>query len=112
VQYRNQKFKPTDGTSWVRLTVINADARQASFGDETNFYRHPGTVIVSIFAPIAKGDKEALQLADTVANIFRNWSHSATGIRFQVPPSIKTIGEDKPWFHVNVICPYIRDTLF
>lgn len=112
VQYAGQNFTPDEGEAWVRLVVLDATAYQASFGDTTNYYRHPGVVIVSIFIPTSKGDKEALQLADQVASIFRNWSDSTTRMRFQAPPSIKTIGEAKPWYQINVICPFIRDTLF
>lgn len=112
VAWPNQKFKPPEAIAWVRFNVRNADARQASFGDETNFYRHPGVVTVQVFAPIVKGDKEALQLADQVSTIFRNWSDSGTGIRFLQPPTVKTIGTDVNWHQVNVVMPYYRDTLF
>jgi len=112
VQYGNQDFTPPSGESWIRLNVINTTAEQASFGDTTNYYRHPGSVVINVFTPVLVGDKEALQLADQSANIFRNWSHNATKIRFLKPPSIKVIGEEKPWYQINVVCPFIRDTLF
>jgi len=112
IAWPNVDFKPTDESPWVRFSIVSTDVRQASFGAATNFYRHPGVIIVQVFTPILQGDKEALQLADQVASIFRNWSDAANRIRFLSPPSVKAIGEDKPWYQVNVSCPYIRDTLF
>lgn len=112
VAWPNVEFKPPEEDAWVRFTIVNADARQASFGDATNFHRHPGMVMVQVFTPVNRGDKEALQLADQVANIFRNWYSSGSRIRFQITPTVKPVGVDRNWFQVNVSCPYIRDSLF
>lgn len=112
IAWANADFKPTDDAAYVRFSIINSDANQQCFGDATNVYRFPGLVIVQIFAPISKGDKEALQLADQAANVFRNWSDVSTGIRFLVPPTVKTIGTERNWHQVNVLTPFTRDTLF
>lgn len=112
IAWMNANFKPTDDAAYVRFIIINADAKQVCFGDAINLYRFPGMVMVQIFTPISKGDKEALQLADQAANIFRNWSDVSTGIRFLVPPTAKTIGTERNWHQVNVLTPYTRDTLF
>ncbi len=110
IAYQNVEFTPPVGdTGWVRLTVEDADAFQASMGGTTNFYRHPGLIIVSVFVPLNRGDKQALEYADSISAIFRSWQ--TTGIRFYAP-TVKRIGADDKWYHVNVVVPFERDTLF
>lgn len=113
VKWPNVKFTPPDGSPWVRLNVADADARQASFGDPgNNVHRHIGLVTVMIFTPLGQGDEEALELADQAAAIFRGWEDGTVGVRFRNPPYVRQIGEEKSWYHVNLLCPFERDTLF
>lgn len=110
VAYMNAEFKPPVGdTAWVRLTIEDADAFQASMGATANIYRHPGLIIVSVFAPLNRGDKLALQYADSIAAIFRGWR--TTGLRTYAP-TLKRIGADDKWYHVNVTVPFERDSAF
>lgn len=110
IAYPNVEFTPPAGdTGWVRLTIEDADAFQVSMGAPTNFYRHPGLIIVSVFVPLNRGDKQALEYADSIAAIFRSWQ--TTGIR-ACAPTVKRIGPDDKWYHVNVVVPFERDTLF
>lgn len=112
VAWPNVDFTPPDNTAWVRLNVADADTRQASFGDPgNNVHRHTGLVTVMIFTPLGQGDKEALELADQAAAIFRGWQDSSSGVLFRSPPFVRQIGSEKKWFHLNLLCPFQRDSL-
>lgn len=114
VAYPNAELanKPADDV-WLRFSVQDGGAAQISMGDPgNNFHRHTGIVTVMIFTPLNQGDAEALQVADEVAAIFRGWQDPTTRVFFRTPPFVRRIGEDGKWYHVNVLCPFERDTLF
>lgn len=90
-------------SEWVRLTILNGEAFQASLGDNPAF-RHIGVVIVSIFIPKDVGSGRALQLADLVDSIFR--LATISGIVFRVPQIKKIGGGD--WYQVNVSTEFFR----
>lgn len=47
VAWPNVDFEPPeDGSPWVRLTILGADAVQAEFGLDDRRFRHTGIVIV------------------------------------------------------------------
>lgn len=113
VAYPNAEFTQPVDSPWLRFVVQDTEARQASMGDPgNNFYRHPGLVTVMIFTPLNQGDAEALQIADEVAAIFRNWQDPTTRVFFRRPPYVRRVGAESKWYHVNVLCPFERDTLF
>jgi hypothetical protein len=75
-----------------------------------NVYRHNGVVTVMIFSPVNTGEKEALALADHATAVYRGWTGS--GLRFRRPPFVRQIGPDRKWYHLNVLCPFERDSFF
>ena len=109
IAWENAEFNPPDNASWVRFTTQHSTAFQASMGDPgNNFIRHPGVVTVMIFSPLNRGDKAALELADNAAAVFRGYQ--SAGVYFRSPPSIRRVGVDGKWYHINVVCPFERDT--
>lgn len=113
IAYPNVEFTQPANTPWCRLHIQDTEANQVSMGNPgNNFYRHPGLVTVMIFTPLNQGDKEALAIADEVAAIFRNWQDPTTRVFFRRPPYVRRIGAESKWYHVNVLCPFERDTLF
>lgn len=112
IAWPNAEFSPPDDADWVRFVLDDAAARQASFGDDTNFYRHTGLVTVMIFTTLNKGDKAALELADQVLGIFRHYVDATNKILFREAPFIRRVGATDRWYHVNALCPFQRDELF
>lgn len=88
---------------WVRISILNGDAFQASLGDNP-VIRHIGIVVVSIFTKKDEGSGRALQLADLVDSIFR--LATISGIVFRVPQIKKIGGVD--WYQVNVSTEFFR----
>lgn len=111
IKWANVPFDPPNDDAWVELSVGDAGAIQASMGDPgNNTYRHTGAVTVMIFTPSGQGDKEALELADQAAAVFRAWQSG--GILFRPAPFIRRIGTKDNWFQVNVVCPFQRDDVY
>ena len=113
VAYPNAQFTPPvdDDTTWVRLAILDGQSRQASMGAASNMHRHPGIVVVSIFAPLNRGDKSALETVDEVSAIFRNWRDASTRLRF-FSPEVEHIGTEDKWYQINVSFMFERDTAF
>lgn len=108
VSYPNVAFTPPTGAPWVRVSIADATAKQASLGATQNFHRHNGIVTIEVFAPVATGDSQALTLADDAADIFRGWQ--SVGVQFRTP-SIRTIGSDGTWYQVTVLTEFWRNSL-
>ena len=91
-------------SEWVRLTILNGDARQVTMGDDPGF-RYPGVVIVQIRTKKDLGSGRAMELADHVHNMFLN--RILGKIRFKVP-RIDRGPIDEEWFVINVSVDFYR----
>jgi len=113
VAWPNAEFTPPtdDTTVWVRFTILDGASRQASAGAAANMHRHPGLVVVNIFAPLNRGDKAALETVDEVSAIFRNWQDASNRIRF-FSPEVERVGPEEKWYQINVSFMFERDTAF
>lgn len=110
VGYDNVEYEPAPNVlQWVRLNVLDEAAFQTGMNGTDNLYRHPGTIIIQVFVREGKGVREAKQLADTVAAIFRGANEN--GILYRAP-SIERIGPNNGWFQVNVNIPFHWDAQF
>ena len=101
----NVSFSPQGLDEWVRFSDLNADAKQASLGNNPLF-RYRGMVVIQIFTKVNSGAARALELSDYVTGIFR--SKKIGDVQFQVP-AVTRIGPRDGWYQVNVDCPYYRD---
>lgn len=89
---------------WVRLTIQNGDAFQASMGDNPAF-RHIGVVFVQIYTKTDTGSGRALELADFVDALFRNLT--LNNLRFKVP-QVRRMPQNAEWFQINVSTEFYR----
>lgn len=102
VMFENKQY---DGDSeWIRLSIQNGDAFQATMGDDPAF-RHPGVVFVQIFTKTDTGSGRALELADFVDALFRNLV-LPEGIYFKMPQVRKV--QNSEWCQVNVSTEFYR----
>jgi hypothetical protein len=105
---------PSNGASWVRLSITESDTNQIEIGAPCPQHREAGLIIVQVFTETNKGDGPAITLADQVATIFRRQQVTYTdGRAIFRSPQVRVIGPsaEAEWFQVNVSIPYIRDTL-
>lgn len=109
-QMPNVKFDDPDTDPWVRLVIAQAAAEWAGFGDPgNNVERNYGQVTVQIFVPSGTGEGLALEYADVVKGMFRDWRDASSGLRFLVPPYARQIGNDTKWYQINVVAPFQFD---
>jgi Bacteriophage related domain of unknown function len=96
---------PENETEWVRLTIHNDDALQASMGDDPSF-RFWGMFFVQIFTAKDIGAGRAMELADLVDGLYRN--AVVSNIHFKVPQVRKVPLVDSEWYQVNVSTEFYR----
>lgn len=108
-EYDNKPFGGSKDSIWTRCSILFGQGSQESLGDpSSNRYRYVGVLMVSIFVPIEKGDKEALALAQVVRDSFLSVTFG--GVTFRTP-SIIPVGKTGTWHQVNVNSPFYFDEL-
>lgn len=108
IAWPNVNFTPPNPqSSWIRLSISDGDSNQMELGSNPATIRYAGIIYVQIFTRLDIGDAVALQLADTVKQIFNNWCGVSVRCR---AAKIKVIGNDgNGWYQVNVVVPFYRD---
>lgn len=98
---------------FITVTYQAGDAFQADTYGAGGTFRHPGLLILSVFALRGLGAGAANALADTLAAIFRGKSDtSGTTKVVYLAPMIRAVGADGAWYQVDVEVPFDRDTQF
>lgn len=93
--------------AWVRLVVLPGASGQVEFG-MTRRWRRAGVISVQIFVPAATGTGLAMELGDTVREIFEGLTVS--GVIFRAT-SLNRVGIDGAWLQYNAQTPYQADEL-
>jgi len=96
-----------ENAAWVRLTVLPGDSQQVEFG-MTRRWRRVGQVVVQIFVPAASGTGLALELGDTVRDIFEGLTVS--GVIFRAT-ALNRVGLDGAWLQYNASTSFQADEL-
>lgn len=111
--YDNAYFDPPDDSIWARVAVLFSETTQETVGTSQHRYRNPGRLVFSVFAPIHRGEGEALALCDSIAAKFR--SVTVSGVVFRTP-SVERLGTDSgrgnekaPTWQINVSIPFYYD---
>ena len=114
IAWDNTSFTPPNPPDpWIRPSIIETGGEQATFGTGATAmqYRFDGMVTIEVFTPATEGDGENQTLCDHAATMFRGVS--ASGLRFLAPPFVVRVGiVDDVWFKQDVMCPFIRDTIY
>lgn len=98
---------PPQDSTWVRLTVLPGASQQVEMGNLRR-WRRVGVIIVQIFVPAASGTGLALELGDTVRDIFEGLTVS--GVIFRAT-SLNRVGLDGAWLQYNATTPFQADEL-
>jgi hypothetical protein len=107
-EFPNESFnRPTSG-QWGRFTIVINNETQMDIGSTLKTFRVTGFLVVQLFVSPNQGTIDILNQADTLADVFRNWSGQTVSCR---ESTVKTIGNDgNGWHQVNVIVPFKCDT--
>ena len=104
IRYANQEAGDV-GDEWVRIVVRPGDAKQVSMGDDPGF-RIFGTVFVQIFVRKDTGEARALELADTVDQLFRR--KILDKMQFRMPQVDAIPSPNSEFYQVNVSTDFFR----
>ena len=110
IQFDNvpsHRGNPTD--PWVRLTIMNGDARVAALGN--SLHRHGGLIDIDVFVKENSGTAGARVYADSAAAIFKQVTLSAgsSGTIKTGVPRIVRVGARDGWYQLKVSVGYRRD---
>lgn len=94
--------------TWVRLNIRSGDAHQVSAGKTGNrVFRHPGVVIVEIYAVVGTGDSLTHAIADDIADALRGVTVSGVRLYATSPP--QSVGPDGAWWQSNIVTRFEYD---
>ena len=105
IAWPNRKYTPTQGTAWVRFTILGADAYQRALQGAR---RSLGVVIVEIYVPEGNGCGTARSYADSICNIFRRIQ--VDGILFREPRAREATSQEAGWYKWMVEIEYQADS--
>lgn len=106
VLHANDGQAPPNGTTWIRASQIDGEGTQAEVG--VNGQRQTtGILSFSIFLPEGVGDGAGRELADKIADVFRNNSTDKTWFR---ESTLEVVGRSGPWWQLDLTVPYLYRT--
>lgn len=102
IQYDNGPSPKPGDEIWARVKIDTGESDQADIAI-TPRERSFGMLTFLLHAPIEKGDKDVLNLADFVKNKFKRLTAGDVTYR---TPSVRPAGRDGKWWRVRVTCPF------
>lgn len=108
IVFDNDGQQITGGKTHAELTILNSVSNRIDLGDH-RLHRLLGIINVNIFFKVGMGTREALAIADDVADIFRDKQFDGVLCR---SPVTTRIGEGGTFFQVNVSVPFQYDEAF
>jgi hypothetical protein len=107
-QWPNRLHTPTEGTLWIRPTVVPGGTRAATFDSDW----HEGIYQIDIFAPIGKGAGVSDALRDSLADHFKPGTElisNSTTVRC-IRVSQRVARTEGAWYHSIVEISYLAQT--
>lgn len=108
VAWPNTSYEPGEA-AYIEPRITRGQAFNASVAAASKLVRHPGLLVVQVRAPLNQGDRPALELADALAEVFRNVTFS--GITFRAP-TVRDFGRDGKWHRCEMAVAFHRDSIF
>jgi hypothetical protein len=111
VAFENIKHEPTEGSLYLRPTVLPADTEAAGIGSNGKEH-HQGIFQIDVFAPIDDPKATALNEADSIADYFtQELTLTYNGINVRLREiSMGTASRESAWFMVPVLIDYYSFT--
>jgi hypothetical protein len=103
--YENDEMTDVSVNEWIRVSIQNADAFQASLGSNPLF-RYLGILYFQIFTRPDIGSGRAIEIADMLSALFR--AVKVSGITFKTP-KLQKLGVRNGWYQVNLSTAFSRE---
>ncbi len=110
IEFENVAFDREGRSEWVRLTFLDGDAFNATMGNSKKI-KAPGTLIATVFQLRNAGTKRAREVADIIADNFRNLriTSGTVKIEFGVPTLANGDRGDPVYWMENVALPFLAE---
>jgi hypothetical protein len=106
----NARFDPPVDNPWLRISILDGESQQASFGaTDRGLHRHVGVVSIDAYVPLGTGEALLRTLLDEATDIFR--SRVISGIVFRAPRLSSGQPSDN-YFRMTATIPFQRDEVF
>lgn len=112
IAWENRVVEPVKDELYIRPTLISGDVNQATLG-ESGTDMNIGIYQVDVFAPSGKGKKEAIEMADLIANRFKrgtDLTHNGRTLRTRSVSRQVAVNDINGWFMIPVEINYIAYT--
>lgn len=111
IEFMNSRFEMPNNEIWIRLTIREGEARQASLGNYSFLKRYSGAIIIDVFVPEYQGTKDGREVADEIATIFdrKQFSYGSSGTISTRITSARDVGPREGWYHISCTINYHRD---
>ena len=111
IKYGSAPFTEPTATHWMAIWIQNIDAQQIDVGVTNPLVRHPGRIVIQVFAPESQGVRTSKVYADTLGAIFAGQQFSAgtSGTIRCRRATVRSLPPQHGWSQVNVEIPFSRD---
>ena len=112
IAWENFGYEPTTGTLYIRPTLLAGDVVQASLGDSGQDMS-VGIYQIDVFSQAGQGKKEALEMADTIANQFKrgtDLTYNGRNVRIRNVSRQVAINNADGWYQIIIEISYISFT--
>ena len=109
--WENKKYEPVKGTLYLRATRLPGEGEQATLGDGGEDLNE-GIYQIDVFAPSDDWKKDALAMADLIANRFKRGAiltYNSVNVRIK-KVWIDTGRNSDGWYHIPVNVSYYSHT--
>lgn len=110
IAYMNKRYEPTEGTLYLRPTMLPAETFGAVVGSSADGGKdmQTGLYQIDVFAPSDEGKNEAYTKADAIADHFKPVTELTYNGRIVrcVSVSIEPAIQDGGWYQVPVVVRY------
>lgn len=98
---------PSDGSSWIRISVQNNISNHKSCGPN-KLTRREGIVFIQVFVVKDSETDEANTIIDALVAIFE--TKLLAGVTFK-SPNVREVGLSEGWYQINISVPFWADDI-
>jgi hypothetical protein len=105
IAWPNTPFTMPQGQVWIRPNFLQVDNFNIVVDKQVK--RKTGILLIQVFAPLNKGDQEAISMVDQLDTLFTNQRINYTVCESAVPRHIGDEGNG--WYQINVNIDFWHD---
>lgn len=108
IAWENKVYKPIKGTLYIQPVNLPANTEGATIGGTESTDETLGVYSINVFSPLGEGKKEAVNMADTIADRFKRdteLTYNSHTVRIN-NVTIKQGRNDGAWYQIPIDIQY------